>query len=323
MPRARRTPREPRTPRAPRNPSLRAKANHSPQPKGHLTADEARQRSGAFDHLHKQLCHDLIHLRKVERYASGVSNDPSLGPDDPAPDLAKAGANVGSSRAAIEQMVYARHLRPMTEKEKVQSERLAELHYKRHEWDMCAIGFREEWTTAMKLMNTGSEADFKALWLSLVERENRVKRERTALFKEISEIEKETGFGERDKRIAADPANGVFTTEMLREGKWSRKEKLACAEHYVARWEADLQRCEDAALFTRGLHWSQEIMEDSIRKAEHYVKYFRSKMVEYSDPGWEERKGMIGEEDKVKGELQTPTEMDEQMNELMEGLRSL
>lgn len=309
-------------PRARRTPRLRAKANPLAQPKHHLTADEARQRSGAFDRLHKQLCHDLKYPRKKERYASDVSNDPSLGPDDPAPDLAKAGAYVKSSRAAIEQLFYFRHLRSMTEKDKVQSERLAELHHKRHEWNLYERGFRKEWTIARNLMDTDPEADFKALRLSLIEI-NRVERERTALLKEISEIEKEMGFGERDKRIPADPANGIFTTEMLRESKWSRKEKLACAEHYVARWEADLQKCEETASFTGGVHWSQEIMEDSIRKAEHFVKYFRSKMVEYSDPGWEERKGMIGGDDKMKGELHTPPEMDERMNELIEGVKSL
>ena len=304
-------------PRPRRSRRFRAKANVSAEPKRRLTALQADQRSSKLDRLHRQLGRHESNVRELEEYVSSqVAEDPSLGPDYRAEQLANARAEVQSYRAAIEKMVYARHLRPMTEKERVESERLVELHQRCYRREIYEKGADQEWSRAQSINPEAARSIGQ-------EKQNRSYKAEDALWDEISKIKREWGFDRRDCETPDDPANGTFSTKMLRESRWSREEKLACAQHYVARWEAELRIWERRVSESGGGHWNQEVVKHSISSAQGYLEQFRSKVDELSDPKWEEKKEMIGGGDKIEGQPKTPTEMDVRMMELMEGVERL
>lgn len=304
-------------PRRRRTPRSRAKATLSPEPNSRLTRAEAKHRSHKLDRLHKQLGHHERYAKKLEEdVSSHVANDRRLGPSSRSEQLARARASVQSDQAAIQELMYARHMRPMTEKEERQSEELAELHHECYRWDMWEKEAHEEFSRTR-------HTDLEAARHVLKEKGSETYRATTPVLDMINEVKRELGFGSEDYHIPADPANGIFSMKMLEESRWSREEKLACAKHYVARWGVELQIWEKRIPMTEGLDRDPEMVEHSICKAQSSLKYFRSKVNKFSDPKLEELKEIIGEEDRMEVQPKNSIEMDEGMNELVEGVERL
>lgn len=293
---SRRKQREPRLTRR-----LRAKANLHPSSKHCLTPAEAWHRSSRFERLHKQISRHESNAKKIEEDVSCyIAHDASETASYRAERLAKARALVVADRAALAKVWYARHKRPMTDKEKGQSEKMVALH---HESFLLKEALDKCWPAKQ----IDPEAA-RAMW---PEQHIAYHKSKKAVDDEISQLKKELGFDVEDCEMPDDPANGVFSTKMLDESRWSREEKLACARHYVAVWEAELRVWEGRVSVSGGS--DQEVVRQSIGKAYVNLEHFRSKVDEFLDSmGGRVEDGSVGEVE-MGERLWNPTESDEGM----------
>ncbi|KAI4131192.1 MAG: hypothetical protein LQ347_003089 [Umbilicaria vellea] len=282
---------------------LRPKANLLPISKRCLTPAEAWHRSSSFGRLHKEISRhesDVILTEDHISYyiARDASEIASCQPKGLAERLAKARAVVVSDRAALAKVWYARHRRTMTDKEKGQSEKMITLS---HESFLLKKAMNE--CRAAKHLYI--EAGFARLAL----RYSEFRKSKKTVDEEISQLKKELGFAVEDCDMPDDPASGLFSTKMLDESWWSREEKLACARHYVAEWEAELRLWEGRVSASGGS--DQEVVRQSIGKAYINLEHFRSKVDEFLESkGEREEKGSVGEVE-MEDWLRNPTEMDE------------
>lgn len=292
-----------RGPRLPR--SLRAKANLHHSSKRGLTLAEAQHRSSRFERLHKQISHHESNVKKIEEDVSiHVAHDEIEKEGYQWENLAKARAIVMSDRTALKNVWYARHKRPMTDKEKEQSERLVGLHQMMYLLQRTPKG---RWRA--KQMDPEAA---RGIWS---EQHPAYHTSKNAIEDEIAQLKKELGFDVEDCELPDDPVNGVFSTKMLEddESRWSREEKLACARHFAAAWEVELRVWEGRVSVSGAL--DQEVVRQSISKAYINLEHFRGKVDEFSDSRGAGEEEMGGREVAMEEEMATSVETNEGMDE--------
>ena len=287
-------------------------------PKRDVNISEAWHRSYNPDGLHEQLRHRESYVKELEEWVSRrVAKYPSLGPDYYSAHLAEARTNVYSDRAAIDKMFYARHIRPMTEKEKAQNERLVELHHEYYKWEKYGREAKAEWKRA-RVTNP------ETAWSIWEDKEEQSHWAMNELSNDIFQIKLEWGMAFQNGDMPDDPANEIFSTEMLKKSRWGREEKLACAQYLAAAWEANLRKWVGRISVDGDGRWTREFAEQSICTAQKKVQKFRNKVSELSDPNWEKKQEVVDGEDEMKGQLKIIlTQMDEGVGELAKGVKEL
>lgn len=286
-----------RGPRLPR--SLRAKANLHHSSKRGLTLAEAQHRSSRFERLHKQISHHESDVKKIEEGDSiHVAHDEIEKEGYQWEKLAEARALVVSDRTALENVWYARHKRPMTDKEKEQSERLVGLHQM-----MFLLQRTSNRRWRAKRMDPEAA---RGIWSK---QHPAYHTSKNAIEDEITQLKKELGFDVEDCELPDDPVNGVFSTKMLEddESRWSREDKLACARHFAAAWEDELRVWEGRVSMSGAL--DQEVVRQSIGKAYINLEHFRGKVDEFSDSRGAGEEEMGGREVEMEVEMATSVEM--------------